>query len=97
MRMSIREVVELYESEKSLLVVEAHRPLSGLHSIALIALESHNNRSSSTTDQPSNNRSSTTIDLPRTDCSPSNRESVDTRTPINPEPITTTSNGENVM
>ncbi|KAK9081155.1 hypothetical protein Syun_030518 [Stephania yunnanensis] len=39
MRMSIREVAELYESEKSLLVVEAHRPLSGLHSIALIALE----------------------------------------------------------
>ncbi|KAK9125527.1 hypothetical protein Scep_014373 [Stephania cephalantha] len=35
---SIREVAELYRSEKSF-VVEAHRPLSGLHSIALIALE----------------------------------------------------------
>ncbi|KAK9140865.1 hypothetical protein Scep_010546 [Stephania cephalantha] len=35
-----REVAELYGSEKSLPVVEAHRPLSGLHSIALSDLES---------------------------------------------------------
>ncbi|KAK9094563.1 hypothetical protein Scep_026032 [Stephania cephalantha] len=37
--MSVREVAELYGSEKSLPVVEAHRPLSGLHSIALSDLE----------------------------------------------------------
>ncbi|KAK9162510.1 hypothetical protein Syun_003412 [Stephania yunnanensis] len=36
--MSIREVAELYESEKSF-VVEVQRALSGLHSTALIALE----------------------------------------------------------
>ncbi|KAK9111827.1 hypothetical protein Scep_019346 [Stephania cephalantha] len=36
---SVMEVVELYGCEKSLLVVEAHRPLSGLHSINLSALE----------------------------------------------------------
>ncbi|KAK9131704.1 hypothetical protein Scep_011232 [Stephania cephalantha] len=35
---SVREVTELYGSEKSF-VVEAHRLLSGLHSIALIALD----------------------------------------------------------
>ncbi|KAK9107305.1 hypothetical protein Syun_023316 [Stephania yunnanensis] len=36
---SVREVAELYGCEKSLPVVEAHRSLSGLHSIALSALE----------------------------------------------------------
>ncbi|KAK9121465.1 hypothetical protein Syun_019082 [Stephania yunnanensis] len=35
----LREVDELYKSEKSLLVVEVHRHLSGLHSIALSDLE----------------------------------------------------------
>ncbi|KAK9166221.1 hypothetical protein Scep_001412 [Stephania cephalantha] len=35
---NVREVVELYGSEKSF-VVEVHRALSGLHSTALIALE----------------------------------------------------------
>ncbi|KAK9100654.1 hypothetical protein Scep_024084 [Stephania cephalantha] len=35
---SVREVVELYKSEKSF-VVEVHRALSGLHSTTLIALE----------------------------------------------------------
>ncbi|KAK9128795.1 hypothetical protein Syun_017592 [Stephania yunnanensis] len=37
--MSIREVAKLYGSEKSLPVVKAHRPLSGLHFVALSALE----------------------------------------------------------
>ncbi|KAK9166487.1 hypothetical protein Scep_001678 [Stephania cephalantha] len=36
--LNVREVAELYGSEK-LFVVEVHRALSGLHSIALIALE----------------------------------------------------------
>ncbi|KAK9166408.1 hypothetical protein Scep_001599 [Stephania cephalantha] len=36
---SVREVAELYGSDKSLPVVEAHHHLSGLHSIALSALE----------------------------------------------------------
>ncbi|KAK9132975.1 hypothetical protein Scep_012503 [Stephania cephalantha] len=36
---SIREVAELYGCEKSLPVVEMHRSLSGLHSIALSAFE----------------------------------------------------------
>ncbi|KAK9148503.1 hypothetical protein Scep_007260 [Stephania cephalantha] len=36
--MSVREVVELYGSEKSF-VVEVHRALSGLHSTTLLALE----------------------------------------------------------
>ncbi|KAK9118504.1 hypothetical protein Scep_016597 [Stephania cephalantha] len=40
MQRSVREVAELYGCEKSLPAVEAHRPLSGLHSIALSALES---------------------------------------------------------
>ncbi|KAK9157556.1 hypothetical protein Scep_004130 [Stephania cephalantha] len=40
LKRSVREVTELYGSEKSLPVVKAHRPLSGLHSIALSALES---------------------------------------------------------
>ncbi|KAK9160468.1 hypothetical protein Syun_006809 [Stephania yunnanensis] len=39
MQRSAREVVELYESEKSF-VVEVQHALSGLHYIALIALES---------------------------------------------------------
>ncbi|KAK9157768.1 hypothetical protein Scep_004342 [Stephania cephalantha] len=38
-QMSVREVAKLYGSEKSLPIVEAHRPLSGLHSIALSVLE----------------------------------------------------------
>ncbi|KAK9166751.1 hypothetical protein Scep_001942 [Stephania cephalantha] len=37
--MSVREVAYLYGCEKSLHGVEVHRPLSGLHSIALSALE----------------------------------------------------------
>ncbi|KAK9112040.1 hypothetical protein Scep_019559 [Stephania cephalantha] len=37
---SVREVAKLYGCEKSLPVVEAHHPLSGLHFIAISALES---------------------------------------------------------
>ncbi|KAK9119434.1 hypothetical protein Scep_017527 [Stephania cephalantha] len=37
-QMSVREMAELYGSEKSF-VVEVHRALFGLHSTALIALE----------------------------------------------------------